>query len=697
MSEAADRTQAAITFLAKFKLQPKKVIDGTQVQSDCPFCGKEGHLFVDPKDFLWDCKVCGKAGNAITFFTLIAQTWPKTHTPSLLNWKELSMARGGVPAKYFQRVGAILVHGVWVLPSWSENGTVRDLRWWVNKKRLFSTPGCKIQLFGARELAEDKSDAPVWVCEGEWDAIAAMWLLETADMPGIVVGVPGANTLKSDWLEMFSGREIITFYDNDDAGAVGRERCEKVLGNVCKKMHHVVWPSTLKSGYDLRDHITANMKTKKPAQVFADLMKLAVPFEKKVVGKSKALTEKVDPITWEQLLEAFKSKLLMTPDMINGLKVCVAAIMSAPLPGDPLWVYLVGPPGAGKTAILASMGTSPKCVLRSSLTAHSLVSGWKGEQGDPSLIPLLANLGLVCKDFTEVLSQPSIMQDEIFSTLRGAYDGSVVKQFGNGVQREYTDCRFAFVAGVTQAVHACKTATLGERFLKFQIERQHGDDADALVRAAMLSVGKEKALEETLQNAMLAFLERVPEIGMLPDLPESIAKRLIATVQLVAFLRAKVDRDPRSDLVQYRPVPEAGTRLAKQLAKMAMMLAFVDGRKVVSEDDYKLVERIARDTAGGFMLDVVNALEACGGEATRSDIEGKADMPHGTVYKYLEDMQVLGILRVSGQLPSAAGKPAFTFKLTPEVHRLWVLSKGENVTPNKVKPKKLLTLKRKLS
>lgn len=694
-----DHTKGTIQFLNRFGLDAKLVSESTQIQADCPFCGKKQHMYVAPETFMWDCKVCGKAGNAITFFTQISTSWPKLHPATEEQWRELSRSRGDIPVQYFKRAGLFCVIGVWVMPDWSESGTVRDLRWWLGKK-LMSTPGCKTQLWGARELAKDEDNQVVYVCEGEWDAIAMTWLLDASSQDGIVVAVPGANTLKSDWADMFKDKNVVTMYDLDDAGAAGRARCEKILGGQVKSMKHVMWPATLPSGFDLRDFVCAGMREKSPADLMVELMKLTVLYQRKLSGQARRQAEKIDPISWTELLMEFKAKLRMTPDMIDGLRVSVATVMSAPLPGDPLWVYLVGPPGAGKTAILGSMGTSPRCVLRSSLTAHSLISGWRGEQGDPSLIPKLAGLALVCKDFTEVISMPSIAQDEIFSTLRGAYDGTVVKTFGNGVQREYNDCHFSLVAGVTSAIHACKTATLGERFLKFQIVRQSGREADDLVRAAMSSVGKEKQLEEALQTATMRFLERVPDALSMPLLPSDLADRLMGTVQLVAFLRATVSRDQRSDIVQFRPVPEAGTRLAKQLAKMSMMLAFVEGRNQVSESDFRLVERIARDTSGGFALDIVEALQRCGGEATKSDLEGKADLPHGTVYKYVEDMQVLGILQVAGKIASSSGRPSLTYKLTSEVHRLWQMSRGEVSWPKKLsikpatRPSQRLTLRR---
>jgi hypothetical protein len=42
--------------------------DGQWV-GDCPFCDREGKLFVSQDTTLWDCKVCGQEGNLQNFLT----------------------------------------------------------------------------------------------------------------------------------------------------------------------------------------------------------------------------------------------------------------------------------------------------------------------------------------------------------------------------------------------------------------------------------------------------------------------------------------------------------------------------------------------------------------------------------------------------------------------------------------------------
>src|SRR5690606_24315283 len=59
---------------------------------DCPFCGKEQHLYVEPTEGLFDCKVCGESGNVVSFLTRLADKLA-TDTPRRA-LRELSAQRG---------------------------------------------------------------------------------------------------------------------------------------------------------------------------------------------------------------------------------------------------------------------------------------------------------------------------------------------------------------------------------------------------------------------------------------------------------------------------------------------------------------------------------------------------------------------------------------------------------------------------
>jgi len=396
------------------------------------------------------------------------------------------------------------------IPCSSDTGTRRNRRRYRQPKGgpLYTITGCGTHIWNRQKIEDiDKHKGVLWVCEGEWDGIILEWLLKSAGRSGdIVIAFPGASTIDKEWLPLFVGKNIIICYDNDNAGDKGAWKCYEKINKLARKMRFLNWTSTTPKGYDVKDLIVSMKKDTPPRKIYSHILKLCESRPKHdfsdneggsgagrkgaVVEKNKAyIIEEEDlntDITLDEVIEIFKKNIYMDEDMILALKLIIATTLSIEIMHDPLWLYIVGPPGAGKTLLLQSLQGSEKCVFRSSLTTHCLVSGWQGEGGaDISLLPKLVGRTFVLKDFTEILSMPITSQEEIYSTLRGAYDGDLIKTFGNGVERTYVDCYFSMLAGVTNAVHGHSQAELGERFLKFQLHPPHTTKADTLIKIAM--------------------------------------------------------------------------------------------------------------------------------------------------------------------------------------------------------------------
>lgn len=666
-------------------MQPPRA--GVEWEGGCPLCGKERHLFANPEKETWHCKVCGKGGNRVNFLEGVHKQALATTTAADL--QRLSEHRS-IPVEVL-KAHAVAYHRAtrrWLIPGRAAKGTMHDLRRYdAERKVMMSTAGCNSQLMGAVDLAKAREGSRVWVCEGEWDGMAMRWLLDSAKAStDVVVAVPGAGVLKNDWAPLFQGKHTVACYDHDEAGRQGAEKAAKLLKG-SRSLKFIHWPDAKPKGWDVRDHVKT-LIAKGPKKALAGLVALLkdhAPGQQSAAAVD-AQEEIGEPALWPEVLSTFESTMLMTPDLRRALIVSLATCVSNDIGGDPLWVYIVGPPGAGKTLLLTALNDTKRCIFRSTVTPHSLVSGWRGDGAtDPSLIPKLKGLTLVAKDFTEVLSMPQMAQDEIFSTLRGAYDGVVQKSFGNGVMREYTDCRFAILAGVTNAIHGAKMASLGERFIKVQLSKMEGDAADAVVRAAMASVGKEREVEDTLKKVTTRFLYRKMDPLALPVFTQEFATRLTALVQLIAMLRAQVDRDKFSQDMLYRPAPEAGTRLAKQLTKLGMSIAHVLGKSEVNAEVYEVVEHVAFDTGHGWSLDVVDALMRLGGEGTRIEAADIAGVPVSTLARRFDDLQALGAVSPCDRKVSG-GRPATVYRVSPAVQDLWMRSKGEQSWSNRRSP-----------
>lgn len=661
---------------------------------DCPLCGKERHLFANPKTGLWDCKVCGESGNPVTFLTKLAEAAARRTTRA--QFAQLSKSRG-IPAGVLRAAGVGWHDGVWLIPCRSEAGTIRDLRRY-DGKRVMSTAGCKSQLWNADKLARLPEGGTVWLCEGEWDGHAMEWLLRDAEVPedeAVAVAVPGATVFKGEWAPLFAGKRVVTAYDHDDAGDRGQIKSHAALDGVAASVGHVCWPEAMADGWDLRDYARAAMAEQPDARrAISGLMELARPSPRREVGdgsdshpgesaSGKADESQVPEAGFGEVLAEFERFLTIDDEFRDAIKVCLAVALSNDVKDNPVWIYLMGPAGVGKTELLTSMQGSKRCVFRSKVTPNCLVSGWRGEGSkDPSLIPKLKGKTFVAKDFTEILGMPEPAQREIYSTLRGAFDGYVDKSFGNGMDRHYHDCHFSMIAGVTPAILKYRENAMGERFLKYRLSAQTDDALDAQLDSALGSIGAKRDRDDRLQNVVTGFLKKkLPKREELPAIGERARARLKDAARLVAAMRTQVERDQRHDQPTYMPERESPIRVAKQLALLAVVLAWIDGEREVGEAAIRIVEKVALDTVCGFDLDIVSSIMGAGGSASRRDVADLCSIPTSTVSRRMEDLVMTGIVDLSedrGAPGKGGGRPPALYVVRPEIAALWRRVKKES-------------------
>lgn len=641
----------------------------------CPLCNRKDHFFVNERTGLFSCKSCGEEGNTYTFLKVYSNLVYESTTTE--EYRELAKHRG-LPVKALRdwRLGWDGEH--WLLPVLSEKKTCRDIRRWNPKDKknpMKSTAGCKAQLYGWCKASQLAAGSTIYICEGEWDAIAMSWLLWRAGVSTVgVVAVPGVNTFKDDWIDDLKPYHVILCYDNDVPGETGSVKAFHKIKNECESVKVLAWPAQFSKGYDVRDFIREQFQEKLgPKKILKNLKaQIVEPEELPMYVSEEDRIEKEEevlehPSSFQETLAIYKKWADMRPDLVDVLKVMLAVVLSTKMAGDPLWIYIVGPSGSGKTMLLISLSENPRCVFRSSITARSLVSGYRNTP-DPSLLPKLNNKTCVWKDFTEILSDKN--KDEIYSTLRGAFDGQVTRSYGNDVERNYKNLHFSMLAGVTPAVHGDKKAMLGERFLKFEIFKDAEQDTTSQIEAAMEDSGKENQMTKELQLAAGNFLARKI---IMPHLPEWVKKRIIALSQLTSILSTIVEREQYGDReVVYMPSPQIGTRLAKQLAKLAVFIAVVMDHETVQYEDYKLIEKTAFCTSRKMYLLILSTIVKSGGTATVKEIQLRTRLGWHTVSNQINDLYLLRIVD-QASIPHAkkTGRPSVKWKLTKKVADLF--------------------------
>jgi hypothetical protein len=637
---------------------------GNQAIGNCPFCNKDNHFFVNVENQLWDCKKCGAKGNFHKFLDLISKQNVKTLYEQPSKMMVLAIDRK-LPKSAFLKWEVGWNGKEYTLPVRNPNGVVEDLRRYSLGGKTQATSGAKLGLLGAHKLAQ-MPGSEAYICEGEWDCIALAWLFKKLNTNCVAVGVPGASVFKDTWISLFEGRKVFLMHDKDKAGEEGKKLCFGKLKGVAKEIKVVEWPEFLPEGFDIRDFVVNEAIAKqKPRNAWGELKKLLkIPEEVRIAPVSSGLSsEAMEPspdevfngvrITSEEVAAAYRKWLYLPSDEV--LKIIFGVVFANKIQGEPLWMFLVAPPGGSKSELLMSLSKHSMIETTTSLTPHTLISGVRFTgNNDPSLLPRLHNRILVVKDFTTLLSMHFTSRDEIFGILRDCYDGKTEKIFGMGYKRSYVS-HFGILAGVTPKIEEFGAIhqSLGERFLKYRIDTGTKTKTEAdRIRRALSNINHEEQMRTELCRTATQVLS-MPLPDILPTIPESIFEKIVNLAQTCAMMRGIVERDRYTQMVIYKPAVEVGTRLAKQFAKLAIGIAIYLQKPEIDLDIYLLVCRVALDTAPDTVEEVVRRLwEGCkapGEVLTTRDISVKTRLPQGTCLRILQDLELLRLVDRSGR------------------------------------------------
>lgn len=254
--------------------------ESKEANGDCPFCSKEKRFYVNTETGLWNCRVCGTNGNAISFLRKLYEESLEGQS----NYEELAVERR-IKADTIRKWGLVqsLVDNEWMAPTFTKVGAEIKLSNLYRyspvggKRRLIGTSNFSHGLFGLHLF--DPTKPCIHLVEGPWDGMA--WedalgsklsrreMLKTTNL----LAVPGCETFKDEWITLFTGKEVIIFFDNDHPkpnrkGVLqephaykGCKKVAKLLSNVTDSIKVLQWgvegyDPILPSGCDLRDILT---------------------------------------------------------------------------------------------------------------------------------------------------------------------------------------------------------------------------------------------------------------------------------------------------------------------------------------------------------------------------------------------------------------------------------------------------------
>lgn len=329
------------------------------------------------------------------------------------------------------------------------------------------------------------------------------------------------------------------------------------------------------------------------------------------------------------------------------LDIVLGAVVAHRLGGESPWLVIVAPPSGTKTEILRALDRVPDIYFLSELTARTFASGLDTHgQGDPSLLARLRDELLVLKDFTTVLEMNSEERQSVLAQLREIYDGRYDKAWGTGKELHW-EGRLGFLAGVTSVIdrHHAVMGLLGPRFLQIRLRQPNRQE---MGRRAIENASHELEMRRSLSGAVAAFLRGVPLAA--PRVGRDLIRVVAAIADVTTRARSPVERDRYRREIEHVPEPESPARLARQLHALLQGITLVRGREEATNDDIRLVARVARDCIPAVRWTVIQTLCDASPDfaetpwKTTTAIAQAAQQASETVRRALEELQVLGLV-----------------------------------------------------
>jgi hypothetical protein len=323
----------------------------------------------------------------------------------------------------------------------------------------------------------------------------------------------------------------------------------------------------------------------------------------------------------------------------------MAAACDRKLPGDPLWLLVISASGGTKTEIVRNLQGNEIYSL-DSLTEHTLISGkiQTNEDGTSEpvggILPQIDGKVVVIKDFTTILNKHREQRDEIFSQLRALYDGYIEYAFGNMKEPIRGHAKIGLIGACVPAILMYQKfyVILGERFLSVRHRPHRLNSAER----ALVNLGNENQMRDELSMLTEQFFKNIETKDIIEE--PGMRQTILKIADAVAKLRTPVSMSIWQYDVKEAMTPsiEYPTRLAKQLLKLAKLLALVRGKDRVEQAELNIIKRVARDSCIPNRIKILEITEPNKAYKTR-EISEATNIPLTTCWREMKEMEYLGL------------------------------------------------------
>jgi hypothetical protein len=363
--------------------------------------------------------------------------------------------------------------------------------------------------------------------------------------------------------------------------------------------------------------------------------------------------QQYSPSTIEETLEVFERWLIL-PNLTPVYAV-LGTVAANLLPGDPIWLGVIGPPSSAKTEILNSISLLPHVVQAATLTPAGLLSGTPKKQYAKSakggLLRQIGDFGIIAlKDFGSILSMRPDAKAEVLAALREIYDGSWTRHLGTDGGRTLTwQGKVALLFAATSVIdsHYGVIGAMGDRFLLSRLTPvARGQFTQALKHMGAATAQMRKELAEAVAR-LFAGRQQEPQ-----PISEAEIGRIDRAIMLVVRLRGAVERDRASREIEAVYGAEGTARIGLTLERL---LAGLDTLGIERATALDVVERVAMDSVPPIRRRAFEYLQTTTDDfAETSAVANAIELPTTTTRRALEDLAAYQLVERISQGP---GKP----------------------------------------
>jgi len=324
--------------------------------------------------------------------------------------------------------------------------------------------------------------------------------------------------------------------------------------------------------------------------------------------------------------------------------IFLAAVVANQFSGPSLSMHIVGPPSSGKTQLISSFQWYDKVYHLSTLTPQAFASGFKGNLGLLNRMNEEGKNIIMLKDFTSILSMRSEARNEIIGAIREIADGYYSKSAGGPVKEIAWRGKIGFISGVTQAIEAAHAISqqLGERFIIVRLKQNHPMQQ---AKKSQESDGLEDQMNLEISDACRLLFNSLN--FNLPPIDDITSDWILRVASYISFCRTPVPRNHFKE-VEYLADTESPARLGKQLRQIYRGLIVLGVNNPIPH-----LRLIAHDSIPAIRYKILHYLW-CEHDYTPTDattIAADISFPKSNLYKYLEDMYMIGMLNQINENP----------------------------------------------